>query len=167
VGSIKSEVIIHAPKEKVWEVLRHYGEIYRYAPSISKSQLTSSEHEGAGTSRQCDLVPMGSTLERVTEWRAGSGYTFTIDGGQFVPPFSSNSASYDLAEVGDTTVVTFKFDYRLKYGPLGKLLDQLVFGPPLSRGLPRILTGLKHFVETGEEVDQKVFKRIGEAAILA
>jgi hypothetical protein len=47
------------------------------------------------------------------------------------------------------------------------LLDRLVFGPPLSRGLPRILTGLKHFVETGEEVDQKVFKRLGDEAALA
>jgi ligand-binding SRPBCC domain-containing protein len=164
VGTIRSEVTIHAPKEKVWEALRQYGEIYRYAPSIGKSWLTSSQLEGAGASRHCDLVPMGSTLERITEWRAETGYTFTIEGGQFVPPFDNNAASYDLVDEGDKTIVKFRFDYQLKYGPLGKLMDKLVFGPQFSRGLPRILTGLKHFVETGEEVDQEVFKRLGEEA---
>ena len=161
---IRSEVAIHASKEKVWEVLGRYGEIYRYAPSISKSRLTSSQQEGAGASRQCDLIPMGSTLERVTEWRTGEGYTFTIVGGQFVPPFRSNTASYELTQEGEMTIVTFKFDYQLKYGPIGKLMDKLMFGPQLSKGLPRILTGLKHFVETGEEVDQEVSKRLAKEA---
>lgn len=62
------------------------------------------------------------------------------------------------------TIVTFKFDYQLKYGPIGKLMDKLMFGPQLSKGLPRILTGLKHFVETGEEVDQEVSKRLAKEA---
>lgn len=161
-STIRSEVAIHASKEKVWEVLGQYGEIYRYAPSIRVSRLTSSQQEGEGTSRQCDLIPMGTTLERVTEWRAGEGYTFTIDGGKFVPPFRSNTATYKLTEEGEMTVVTFRFDYRLKYSPIGFLMDKLMFGPQLSKGLPRILTGLKHFVETGEEVDQEVFKRLGK-----
>jgi len=164
VTTIRSEVIIHAPKEKVWDVLGQYGEIYRYAPSISKSRLTSNHRDGVGASRRCDLVPMGSTLERVTEWRAGVGYTFTIDGGQLVPPFLNNVASYELVDEGDSTIVTFRFDYQLKYGLVGKLMDKLLFGPQLSRGLPRILIGLKHFVETGEEIDQEVFKRVGEDA---
>ncbi len=44
----------------------------------------------------------------------------------------------------------------MKFGPIGVLLDRLILGRQLRKGMENLLAGLKYHVETGELVGDKV-----------
>jgi hypothetical protein len=43
--------------------------------------------------------------------------------------------------------------YELKYGPLGALMDRLMVRKAMSQGMEGLLAGLKHYSETGKQVN--------------
>ncbi len=57
---------------------------------------------------------------------------------------------------GDGTIVSVSPDYQLKFGPIGALLDRLILGRQLRKGMENLLAGLKYHVETGELVGDNV-----------
>ena len=56
--------------------------------------------------------------------------------------------------------MTITFDYAMKFGPIGALMDAVMVRPQFRKALPDALLGLKHYAETGEKVDEKVIKRV-------
>ena len=146
------QINIDAGQEKVWKVLADFGGVYKYSPGVSSSHSTSSDKGGVGASRHCDLSPTGSIEERIIEWNEGQSYSLEIYDGKGVPPFKKSVATLAIAPNGHGTVVTATLDYSLKYGPLGALMEALVVKRFLQRGFQALLAGLKHHVETGEEV---------------
>ncbi len=143
---------VDAPLQKVWKILADFGGIYKYNPGVSSSHSTSSNNGGVGASRHCDLIPAGSIEERIIEWNEGQSYSLEIYDGKGVPPFKKSVATLAITPNGSGTVVTATLDYSLKYGPLGALMEALVVKRFLQRGFQGLLAGLKHYAETGEEV---------------
>ena len=56
---------IGAPVEKVWEVLNDFGEIQRWSPGVTGSELTSDGPVSEGSTRHCDFAPFGGVNERI------------------------------------------------------------------------------------------------------
>lgn len=54
----------------------------------------------------------------------------------------------DLAAGGKRAI-----EYSLKMGPVGALMDATLVKPQFSKGFGGLLAGLKHYTETGEQVD--------------
>lgn len=162
--TITHEVRINAPKEKVWAILADLGGIQTFNPNVSKSYYTSDSKEGVGASRHCDLLPMGAVEEQVIEWRSGESYTIKITEGQKIPPFKHNFGRLSVKEDGRGSIATMHFEYTLKYGFIGALMDRLMVKSQFSKAIPGILVGLKHYAETGEPVDRQVYKRLRQAA---
>ena len=54
--TLTREVRINAPKEKVWDILADFGNIYLFNPGVPKSYLTSDQQVGVGTTRHCDVA---------------------------------------------------------------------------------------------------------------
>lgn len=159
-ASVSSKIHIDAPKEQVWEVLADLGGIYKWNPGVSSSHYTSEQTTGDGATRHCDLQnPRGYLEERALEWREGEGYVIDIYDSNL--PIEKNLVTFSLAAEGDGTTVTVTPDYKLKYGLLGSLLDRLFARRQLQKGFDAMLAGLKHHVETGELVGDKVPARAG------
>ncbi len=151
---LTTEVHIDAPKEKVWEVLANLGDIYKWNPGVASSHWTSEQKQGVGASRHCDLQnPSGTLEERAIEWREGEGYT--IDVYESSLPLK-NTVEFAIKPEGAGTRVYVTVDYRLKYGPVGALLDVLFVRRQMQKGFDHLLAGLKYHVETGDPVDDKV-----------
>ena len=136
--------------------LADFGGIYKYSPGVRSSHSTSIENGGVGASRHCDLLPAGSIEERIVDWNEGRGYSLEIFDGEKTPPLKKAVATLELEPRGDMTEVMARFDYALKYGPLGALGDRLLFRRLFERGFDNLLSGLKHHVETGEEIGRGV-----------
>ena len=166
-STIHHQIRIRAPKEKVWNLIADIGSIQNFNPNVSRSYYTSDIRFAVGASRHCDLLPMGSVEERVTAYEEGKSLTIEIYDGEKAPPFAFNAGRFDVRADGEVTVVDIRFEYRLKYGPIGWLLDRLVVNKQMSKGLNNILIGLKHHAETGELVDRQVFKQIRQGLALA
>ncbi len=150
-GSFSTEIRIDAPREKVWEVLSDLGGIYKWNPGVSHSRSTSESSGGEGATRHCDLAsPKGYLEERAFDWREGEG--FKIDVYESNLPIKRNVVEFTVRSVEDGTIVSVAPDYELKFGPIGALLDRLVAGRQLRKGMDNLLAGLKYHVETGELV---------------
>ena len=56
---------IQAPVEKVWEVLDNFGEIAQWNSGVKSSARTSTGPVSEGSTRHCDLSPLGGVNERI------------------------------------------------------------------------------------------------------
>ena len=146
-------VHINAPKQEVWDVLADFGGTYKYNPNVKKSYSTSVENGGVGATRHCDLTFSGASVdERIETWIDGQSYQIRVVDGKRTPPFKDVLATLEVEDDQGGTLVTMTFDYSMKYGPLGSAMDKMVVGKQYTKALTLILAGLKHYVETGEEV---------------
>lgn len=150
-GSFATSVRIDAPKDEVWEVLSDLGSIYKWNPGIAHSFSTSAEATGDEAIRQCDLPDGGFLRERAFNWSEGEG--FTIEVYETSLPLKESFVDFRAMRDGEATVVKLKMDYKLKFGPLGALLDAAFAGRQARNGMTDLLAGLKDYVETGKQAN--------------
>lgn len=150
---ISYKIQVDATPQHVWNILADFGGVYKYSPGVNSSNLLSEHGEGVGADRICHLAPAGQIQERILSWNEGRDYSLEIYTGKGAPPFKKAIATLRIDPKNGGTEVTADFDYDLKYGPIGSLLNAVMFGPFLEKGFQGLLSGLKHYAETGEEVN--------------
>ena len=150
-----TQIRINATKEKVWEVLADFGGIYRWNPGVRHSYSTSESNQGLLATRHCELLKGDDYLnERILEWRDGK--SFKVDIYETNLPLHRNVVEFSIAADGSGTIVTAAPDYALKYGLLGRLMNQIVVQRQFKKGMEDLLAGLKYHIETGELVGERV-----------
>jgi len=145
---LENSIRINSTREKVWSVLASLDALDQYDPGIKRSQVVSSQTEGLGAERQCDLVPGGWFKERVTEWRPDETVAFELF--ECTLPVRRLTHRYTLTPDAGGTVVSQRMEYELKFGPLGQLMDAMMVRKRWNIGIKGFFVGLKHYVETGE-----------------
>ena len=150
-GSFATSVRIEAPKERVWEVLSDLGSIYKWNPGITHSFTTSDVATGENAMRQCDLPDGGFLRERAFNWSEGE--CFTIEIYETSLPLKESFVDFRATPEGEATVVNLKMDYKLKFGPIGALMDAAFAGRQARNGMADMLAGLKDYVETGKQAN--------------
>ena len=143
----ESQIVIDAPVQKVWEVLADFGEVYRWAPSVTKSYSTSENSNGQDASRHCDVAGFGGIEETITEWNDGRDFVYSFTG---AGPISGGYSTWSVKAQGDKTVVYTDLRYGLRFGPIGSLMNALIIRRKTQRSLAKTLEGLKEHVKTGE-----------------
>ena len=140
---LNGEVLIEAPKERVWEALADFGNTYLWSPAVAHSRSTSDIPNGIGATRHCDLnISKASIEERVVDWVENERIRVEIFDGRRTPPFREAWGEFTLEEVpGDG-------------GTLGGAIDRLMVRRQYGKGLKLALAGLKYFVETGKLVEK-------------
>lgn len=162
------EVWIDASKEKVWEVIADFGNIYLFNPTIAKSYLTSDKTSGLGTTRQCNFEGINAHIkERIVSYKEGESMRVEIYDGKGAPPFKTAFGSFFLQEEDGGTLVKGIFEYELKFGPIGILMDALMVKPKFSGAWDGVLAGLKKHVETGQEINATTSKSLDFTPVVA
>lgn len=153
--TITREIQINAPKDKVWAALADFGNIHVFNPTVPNSYVTNGQNQGVGTLRHCDLaIPGASIEERVVEWVEGERMKIEIYEGKNAPPFKTAFATISVRAAGENrSVVRGSFDYTMKYGLVGALMNLLIVKPQFSKAWGGLFAGLKHYIETGNKVD--------------
>ncbi len=152
-AKVTRTVWVDAPKEKVWKVLADFGNVSVFNPTVPNSYLTSNQQYGVGTTRHCDLNISGASVEeRVVEWVDDESMAIEIYEGKMTPPFKTAVALIKITEMNGGTQVEGTLNYTLKMGPLGLVMDKFMVAPQFSKAWSALFAGLKHYVETGEEV---------------
>ncbi len=164
--TISAEIRINASKARVWEILSDLGAVARFHPFVPKSYHDTSVKTGVGASRVCEFSPTMAVRETALDWREGESYILKVEfvRGQ-TPPVSDLQGHISVKEVTGGSLARIEMRYQPKFGPIGWLMDQLMIKPQYQKMLPGIVAGLKHYAETGEEVDLGVLKRIQLAVV--
>ncbi len=156
-SKITKEVEINTPKAKVWSVLADIGAVENYNPVVTKSFYTSDNKQGIGTSRHCDLLPMGSVEERIIEWDEGESYKIEIFEGKAIP--FKGTGTFELTDNGKSTNVKMTFEPMMGNGIFGKIMG-FMMKEKMNKMIAGVVIGLKHHLETGELVSAKNYKKI-------
>lgn len=152
--TISRQVTIDAPSEQVWPALADFGGISAWNPNVKTSSLTSVEQTGAGITRECQLVPMGTVQERVSEWVEGEMMSVEILEFKNVPAMRSTVAVFRLEPEGPRTTVRLDMTYEVGLGALGAGMNSMVMKRQFTKAATSMMAGLKLHVETGAAVDR-------------
>lgn len=151
---IARKVEINAPKQKVWEALSDFGNVSRLSPNIVSSKLTSEQINGVGATRHCDFAAMGAQVEeRIVDWKEGKSFKIDIYETQKMPMIKNMQADFALTESGDKTIVSGIFSYGMS-GLWGNLMNTFMMKKMNEKAWVVFLAGIKHHIETGEDVDK-------------
>lgn len=152
---ITKRVKIDVSAGRVWEVLADFGKVKPWAPTVVESYIIdkSKKKKRVGTMRVLRYSSKKEIEEVVTAWQERKGFTveFPAAGGAI----KSFKQEWALEGTKDDAVVTVTLRAQAKWGFLGRVLEFIMFKKHFSRELTLALAGLKHYMETGEEVDPK------------
>ncbi len=146
---LEVSIEIAAPPARVWELLGTLDALERYDPGIVRSKVTSTERTGLGATRQCDLKPGGWFRERVTAWEPERSLGFELF--ECTLPVKRLRHHYVLTPIGGGTRVEQRMEYRLKFGPLGVLMDAILVRRRWRAGIDSFMRGLKQLAERGAD----------------
>ncbi len=151
--SITKTIHINATPEVVWPALADFANIQVFNPSVTESYNTSTAAQGPGATRHCTLT-FGAIEERIIDWKEGESYTVEIYDSKGIPPIVKNMrATLAIKEAANGgTNASFTFNYDMAFGPVGALMNAAMVKNQYGKASAGILAGLKHYIETGEEV---------------
>ena len=145
-GTFSRQIEIQAPVTEVWSALADIGNIAAWNPGVIESHTTTATTTGMGACRFCDLGGKNYLREEVVAYRPEHRITMRITETNL--PFQQADIQFDLQPAGDHTLVSISPIYKLKYGPLGSLMDLLMVRRTYTRGMENLLAGLKDYVES-------------------
>src|SRR5262249_39152765 len=138
-GAVQTFVIdryIDAPRSRTWEVLSDLDGWGEHAPNLHKTEVVEGAAEGAV--RRCYNNAGKSWSETCTLWQPGRRYVMEVDTSDYPYPMTLMRGTFSVDDEGSGTRVGLQFDYRFKYGPLGRLAG-IVARPMLARTCRRLL----------------------------
>jgi ligand-binding SRPBCC domain-containing protein len=144
--TLHNEITIDAPIEKIWTVLANMEELEKYDPTVLKSTATTDAKNGLGASRKVDMRDGKNWFrEKVTIFKPNEALEFELTACSF--PVHQLKHSYSFQTTGSQTKVKQVMQYRVKFGLLGKIMDNLVIRKKSDKGIKQFFAGLKSYVE--------------------
>lgn len=131
---------IGAPVETVWDVLNDFGDIQRWSPGVTSSELTTDGPVGEGSTRRCEFAPFGGVHERIDRHQPHQRLTVNLYE-TFKLPISGAIADFNIVRQDDGTALTLHYSYtpnrlgRLISGYTDKQMRKGIAG--LAKGLQR------------------------------
>src|SRR6266704_2533374 len=144
--TLRHQIRIEAPIEAVWKAVSVLTEVQHYNPMVASARFISDQREGVGAMRRCELKPKGWAEERVWEWSPPHMIGLEVAASEW--PIAFMKWRTALEKDGDATRMSQDLSYKVKFGPLGALMDLLVMRRMLDKGIGEAFEGLKRYVES-------------------
>jgi ligand-binding SRPBCC domain-containing protein len=146
--TLRHEIRIDAPADRVWQAIAgDLTAVQHYNQQVASAKLLGPQRDGVGAARRCELKPKGFVEERVWEWSPKKAIGLEVSASEWPIVFMKWKTS--LSEEGGATVVSQEMEYKLKFGPLGALMNALVMRRKLDTGIRDVFAALKRYVENG------------------
>ena len=164
---IARKVAINAPKQQVWEAIADFGNVSRLSPNIVKSYSTSDQNQGVGAMRHCDFAVMGAEVEeRIVEWNEGESMKIDIYESKNMPMITGMEGTFHVETEGEMTVVSGTFEYKMT-NIIGDFMNWMSMKKMNEKAWVKFLAGIKHHVETGENVEKDTKLNVSSVAIIS
>lgn len=147
-SSVSARAAIPLPIEVCWEKLRDLSRAASYVPGLVGCVVTTEQREGVGASRRVTSRQFGDMDETVIAWDEGRGFSLRLHKGDAPAlPFKEASFRYALEPSGPGCEIVTTLRYTLAFGPLGRLLDALVFRRVSQKNVRDVALALaEHYV---------------------
>jgi ligand-binding SRPBCC domain-containing protein len=145
--TIRHELRANCPPERVWALLADLEAVSRYNPTVRIATVEGGKRTGLGAMRACELVPKGRVVERVIHWEDGRALGLEITESDW--PIHFMRWVTRIEAQGAATRITQDLEYKVKFGPLGWILDGLVMKKKLTSILDGVFAELVKHAEAG------------------
>jgi hypothetical protein len=146
---IRHDLHARCAPERVWALLSDLEAVARYNPGVTAASVQGTQRTGVGAVRTCELEPKGRVTERVTVWDEGNALGLEVAESDWPIHFMRWVTRVEPAEGGSR--ITQDLEYRVKFGPLGWVLDRLVMERKLRATLDEVLGSLVRHAEASRE----------------
>jgi ribosome-associated toxin RatA of RatAB toxin-antitoxin module len=144
--TIRNEILIKAPVEKIWQALTEIDWLEKYDPTVKKSTALTAVKNGMGAKRKVEMLDGKNWFEEsVTEFNVNKALTYELTACSF--PIHKLKHRYSFETVRGETKVKQVMDYTVKFGLLGRLLDAVMIRKQSDNGIKKFFAGLKAFTE--------------------
>ena len=137
---ISHQLEARCPPQRLWELLATLDAVATYNPGVRAARVRGAAQRGVGAVRECELVPKGRVAERVTTWEEGSALGLELVESDWPLRFMRWVTRVEPRSAGSR--LTQRLEYRVKFGPLGWLLDRLVMRRKIAGAVESALRGL-------------------------
>lgn len=154
--SIKSEIVVNATLEKVWEILyTRFGETFLFNPNLEGSHFSRGTTGEVDCERECNLDAKTFIRERIVDAEPLKKFTVEVVGGN-MPMLKTLRVDFLLGPVsGQQTTVSMDALFTTKPAFMGAIMQG-----PFTKRLSDMLIGLKYHLETGKTVSKKSYRAI-------
>jgi hypothetical protein len=143
---IRHEIEARCSPDRVWSLLADLEAVERYSPGVRAAKIQGAKRTGVGATRVCDLLPKGRVVERVTHWEEGHALGLEVAESDW--PIHFMRWVTRVEPKGEGTRITQELEYRVKFGPMGWLLDRLAMERKLRSSLDEIFASLAKHAES-------------------
>ena len=143
--TLRHDVRANCTPKAVWELLGDLEAVQRYNPTVRSATVEGEQRIGVGATRACELVPKGRVVERVTAWEDGLAVGLEVAESDW--PIHFMRWVTRIEPDGDGTRIRQDLEYKVKFGPVGWLLDQLVMKRKLKATLDEVFASLVRHAE--------------------
>jgi ribosome-associated toxin RatA of RatAB toxin-antitoxin module len=151
-GTITRTVIVNATLDRVWEVVSHVGSVQQWHPLVKRAPVLSPEPTGVGAQRRCEFHDGTSVVETVTASKDRE--MVQVELSEFSMPLTRATGTFRFKELGPEQVeIAMTFDYDMKYGPVGWLMDTAMMKPMMNKVFGQVLAGLDQHLVTGDLIE--------------
>lgn len=144
---------IPATSDAIWAVIGRYMHIDEFAPQIASVDALTTGDNGLGSKRRCHFDNGTSLVEEVIAWKTNHSYRVRLSEMDAMPLHEAEAELSLTPMLNGHTRVTWSFDYRVKFGPLGWLLGQTMMKLMMGKILDGNLKGLAECVQAGRAGD--------------
>jgi uncharacterized protein YndB with AHSA1/START domain len=142
---MQTDLVVNAPRQMVWDALSDIRSVVVWNPGIDDVECLSEATTGLGARRRCFTHPSGWMTESITEWQEARLIAFSIED---APPLKNGVARFLLSDEDSGTKLDALFEYEVKLGPIGPVIDRLIVQRKLSSAWRHGIDGLRNYTET-------------------
>jgi len=144
---------IPATSDAIWAVIGRYMHIDEFAPQITSVDALTAGDNGIGSKRRCHFENGTALVEEVIAWKTNHNYRVRLSEMDAMPLKQAEAELSLTPMLNGHTRVTWSFDYKVKFGPLGWLLGQTMMKLMMGKILDGNLKGLADKVQPNRTGD--------------
>lgn len=142
---LNHQITINAPAEKTFEVLSNLESVQHYNPGVVTANYVSGSRTGVGAARECDLGKDGKIKERVTGFKENEYISMELYEHNW--PLEYMKWDTQVQPAGNSSIVSQKMQYKMKFGLIGSLLDNLFMKKKLDSTMNSVFSSMKDYIE--------------------
>lgn len=137
----EATIKIARSSREVFNTINDFGSVHQWNPYVRTVDLLSENNGGLGSERICYFYDGQELHEKITGFNDGA----YIDVNLINPPFPVTNMIAKLKvdeEHDNLSRVTMSFEYKVKFGVLGKLMNSMMIKSQFVKTGERVLKGL-------------------------
>lgn len=145
-STLHHEILIHAPLDRVWDVISDLESVKHYNPLVQSVRTISPNKTGAGAARHCVFKDGKFAKERITAISPQQSVSMEMYEHEW--PIAYMRWTTRISAQGDKVALVSDTEYAPSMGIFGKLLDAVIMKRQFYKVIGQTLAQMKAYIES-------------------